>query len=426
MQCLKHCIAYYVACGNNYFQQKFFTMKKIILILSILLSLQTFAQQQGTLYIRGGEKVIVTNVKKLPKETNFYYKDSLQQNVKTSLPNWLIDSVVIGKIDTAKNTIVANTILADTTSKIISTTTDTTIFIQQPNPLPTGNAEVVEQPIAPQKNYTFNYALGITLGNYLEFNNAAGNDKKTLSFTGSLDINYRYNKPNAFITMSHELHYTFGIQKESLGGGTHLQRVQDDLLTLHDLSFRIKRNSKWNINAILKFSTSLFTIYSGEYFSDVNNLGKIKSFLSPYSLSIAPGLKYDVSNALKISLSPYSFEMFGVSNNEISSKGIYITDADAAGNFKKSIIRKQGMEFNFWLDKNVKQWLEMQYRLGINSDYKGGLGKNAIMDGLFITKAKIVKNIYLTHRATLYNNLAGNLLKPYFTQTVQISYSKNF
>ena len=117
--------------------------------------------------------------------------------------------------------------------------------------------------------------------------------------------------------------------------------------------------------------------------------------------------------------------MYGVKNSEISNKGIYISDVDASGNYKKSIIRKQGMEFNFWFDKTVNDWLEMQYRLSINSDYAGGLGKNAIMYGLLITRARLIKNIYLTHRATLYNNLAGNLLKPYYTQTIQLTYNKS-
>lgn len=399
-------------------------MKQILLLISIVTGLQSIAQQQGTLYVKGGEKVLVMNVKKQAKETKFNYKDSSNKIAVSSLPNWLIDSVVIGKIDTAKIVFNANNAVADTMQNVTTTFADTTT-LQQSSSLPQSNTANIAENNNAAKNYSFNYAFGITLGNFLELNNPTSTDKKTFSIASSLDINYRYNKPNAFITMSHELHYTFGVQKESLGNTSNLQRVQDELATLHDISFRIKRNSKWNINLIAKFNTSLFTIYDGEYFTDVNNLGRIKNFLSPYSLSIAPGIKYDASNALKISLSPYSFEMYGVKNTEISNKGIYITDVDGLGNYKKSIIRKQGLEFNFWFDKTVKDWLEMQYRVSINSDYAGGLGKNAIMDGLFLTRAKVLKNIYLTHRATLYNNLAGNLLKPYFTQTIQLSYNKS-
>lgn len=401
-------------------------MKHIVSLVFIISNLHSIAQKQGTLYVKGGEKIIVCNVKKLSKETKFNYKDTLNKLAAASIPNWLIDSIVMGRIDTTKKTTTVSNKSTNSVQNFSNSITDTN-FVQQPqNALTESNATNTEQVGAQQKNYNFSFAFGITLGNFLEFNNPTSADKKSFSIASSLDLNYRYNKPNAAITMSHELHYTFGVQKESLGSTSNLQRVQDDLATLHDISLKIKRNSKWNINVIAKFNTSLFTIYDGEYFTDVNNLGRIKNFLSPYSLSFAPGIKYDVSNALKISLSPYSFEMYGVRNNEISNKGIYITDVDGFGNFKKSIIKKQGMEFNFWFDKNVKDWLEMQYRLSINSDYAGGLGKNAIMDGLFITRVKVLKNIYLTHRATLYNNLAGNLLKPYFTQTIQLGYNKSF
>lgn len=400
-------------------------MKKVFSLLSIVLSLQSIAQKQGTLYIKGGEKIIVSNVKKLPKETKFNYKDSLNKLAITSIPNWLIDSFIVGRIDTAKTKIAITEATIDSTLIATAVIVDSSGTLQEQNTLPPSNTAAVQETAPTTKNYTFSYAIGFTLGNYLEFNNPSSTDKKTFSIASSLDINYRYDKPNAAISMSHELHYTFGVQKESLRSSSNLQRVQDDLVTLHDLSFKIRRNSKWNINLIAKFNTSLFTIYDGEYFTDVNNLGRIKNFLSPYSLSVAPGIKYDVSNTLKISLSPYSFEIYGVKNNEISNKGIYITDVDGFGNFKKSIIKKQGMEFNFWFDKTVKDWLEMQYRLSVNSDYAGGLGKNAIMDGLFITRAKIIKNIYLTHRATMVNNFSGNLLKPYFTQTIQLSYSKS-
>lgn len=396
-------------------------MKKIIVLVSIFISIKTIAQQKSTLYVKGGQKIIVSQVKKLPKETSFFYKDSAQKLAKTSLPNWLIDSIVVGKIDTAKVT----NVLAETMVQAVDTAKpvviDTVINVEpQVTNQPTNNT-----PTPKEKNYSFNYAFGITLGNFLEFNNPTGIDKKGFSLTASLDLNYKYFKPNALVNMSHELHYTFGVQRESLSSGSNFQRVQDDLLTLHDFSIRIKSNSKWSINTIAKFSTSLFTVYDGEYFKDVTGLGKIKAFNSPYSLSLAPGIKYDFSSALKVSLSPYSFELYGVQNDEIRNKGIFITDVDGAGNFKNSIIRKQGFEMNIWFDKNVKDWLEMQYRLSVNSDYAGGFGNNGIIDGLFLTRFKIAKSIYLTHRATLNNTFNNNFWKPFFTQTIQLSYNKS-
>ncbi|MFY7965269.1 MAG: hypothetical protein ACOVO1_10260, partial [Chitinophagaceae bacterium] len=301
-------------------------MKKIIVLISIFISIQTIAQQKSTLYVKGGQKVIVSQVKKMPNETSFFYRDSAQKLVKTSVPNWLIDSIVIGKIDTTVVTkVFAETIVNP--SNVTNPVLNDTIINAEPQTAnqPTNNTTTPEE-----KNYSFNYAFGITLGNFLEFNNPTGIDKKGFSLTASLDLNYKYFKPNALVNMSHELHYTFGVQRESLSSGSNFQRVQDDLLTLHDFSIRIKSNSKWSINTIAKFASSIFTVYDGEYFKDVTGLGKIKAFNSPYSLSIAPGIKYDFSSALKVSLSPYSFELYGVQNDEIRNKGIFITDVDGA------------------------------------------------------------------------------------------------
>ncbi len=388
-------------------------MKQLLFILMMLLCVETYAHDKGTLYIKGGEKRIVKDLKKHELESSFYYIDSLNKLIKTSVPNWLIDSFVLGKMDTSK---IVNPVVALPPAP-------TVVVAAQPE----APAPIIAEPTKTnrEKYYSFNYAIGLTLGNFLELNNPNSEDKKGFSFAGSLDMNYRYNKPNAFINMSHELHYNFGVQKESLEQGANIQKVQDELVTLHDISVKIKRNSKWNINTIINFSTAIFTTFDGEYFEDVNNLGHIKGFMSPYTLGIAPGVKYDVSNALKISLSPYSFEYYGVRNEEISKKGIFITETDDNGNFKKSIIRKQGMELNIWLDKNLGEWLEMQYRVAINSNYDGNMGENTILDGLFLTKIKVIKNVYLTHRATINSNFAGNLLKPFFTQTIQLSINKS-
>lgn len=380
----------------------------------MLISLKQLAHETGTLYIKGGEKLIVKDLKKQEHESSFYYNDSLNKLVKASVPNWLIDSFVLNKFDTLKAVNIVT--IAPPPPPVIVTTQQEVV------------TPAVQETASTQKEkfYTFNYALGLTLGNFLEVNNPNSEDKKGFSFAGSLDLNYKYNKPNAFINMSHELHYNFGVQKESLEQGANIQKVQDELVTLHDISVKIKRNSKWNINSIFNFSTSIFTTFDGEYFDDVNNLGRVKGFMSPYSLGIAPGIKYDVSNALKVSVSPYSFEFYGVRNDEISKKGIYITETDDNGNYKKSIIRKQGLEMNIWLDKSLGEWLEMQYRVSINSNYDGNVGENTVLDGLFLTKIKLIKNLYLTHRATVNSNFAGNLLKPYFTQTIQLSFNKSF
>ena len=68
----------------------------------------------------------------------------------------------------------------------------------------------------------------------------------------------------------------------------------------------------------------------------------------------------------------------------------------------------------------------MQYRLGISTDYFSKVAKNGLMDGLFITKIKIIKNLFLSHRAIIKSNFADKPFKPYYTQTILLSYAKSF
>jgi hypothetical protein len=289
----------------------------------------------------------------------------------------------------------------------------------------------VEPPIVAQSNeaqkpWQFNVAWGLNLGNILEFNNPSGSDKKSFSATTSIDLGLNYQKEGKRFSMTNELHWIFGLQKSGLTSGDYFQPTTDDLNTLHDFSFAIGKNRKWNFNIIARTSTSIVTIFEGDYFSDINNLGKTKGFLSPYDVTISPGIKYQPNNYLRISISPYSFNLYGVRNQEVTNKGLYITDMDASGNFKNYLFKRLGAEINFWYDRNVKDWLQMQYRLSISSSYFEKLADNGLLSGLFITRFKIFKDLYLTHRGELRGDFALSPFKPYYNQSILISYAKSF
>lgn len=403
-------------------------MKHLLLTLSIMLSLQTIAQKQGTLYVKGGEKIIVSAVKKVGKETSFFYKDSLQKNTKTSLPNWLIDSIVMGKIDTAMpiNNMLQDTAQAYTSPTVADTaaTNNTTIAADTTTAPP----PIVEAPPAPKEKYwNFMLSFGFELGNLLEFNNPSGSpDKKTFTLSTSIDANANYRKQGARFAMSNELHYIFGVQKESVVAGSALQKVQDNLNLLHDISLAMGKKSKWNYNTIIRTNTSLFTIYDGNYFKNITGLGKVQAFASPYTINVAPGLKYEASQSLRLSISPYSFQLYGVMNDEVAQKGIYITDTVTGGSYKNFLFKEQGAELNVWFDKQVGEWLQMQYRISLTANYLSDFTQSGKLDGLLITKFRLAKNLYLTHRATIQNTLNNNFWQPYFVQNIFLNYSKSF
>lgn len=273
------------------------------------------------------------------------------------------------------------------------------------------------------KNWHYTAALGISVIHVSEWNNPSGTNAKNISFQGAIDLSAQYQKEKHPFEMSNEMHYQLGIQKEGIRSSNPIQRLQDDINSLHDLSYGIGKQNTWNINAILRSNTSVFSIYDGNYFKDMYGSGSIQQFASPYELNVAPGVKYQPNSSLRISLSPYSFQLYGIKSNEIVAKGIYITDTSANGQFKNLIYTRKGAELNIWYDKQIKNRLELQYRLGLSSDYFEKFGQNGMLDGLFITKLKLFKNLYLTHRATLKSKAEANFRKPYYNQSLLLSYS---
>jgi hypothetical protein len=276
------------------------------------------------------------------------------------------------------------------------------------------------------KAYQFTFGIGLNIGNVLEYNSPSGPDKKSLSATCAIDLGLNYFKEASKFAMTNELHWTMAVQKSGFTSASHVQRATDDLTTLHDLSLSMSKSNRWNFNLIAKLNTSVFTIFDGDFFKDYNNQGKIQAFLNPYEVTFSPGIKYQPNNYFRLSISPYSFSLYGLTNQQIANTGFYTETFDANNNYDRFLFKQLGAEMNIWYDRRIKKWFEMQYRLGLSSDYFTKLAKNGLMNGLFITKFKILKNVSLSHRAILRGDLAGQPFKPYYTQTILLSFNKSF
>jgi hypothetical protein len=188
----------------------------------------------------------------------------------------------------------------------------------------------------------------------------------------------------------------------------------------------MNKSNKWNFNLIAKTSTSIFTIFDGDFFKDYNNNGKTQGFLNPYDVTLSPGIKFQPNDYFRFSLSPYSINLYGLRSQQIANTGFYTQTFDTNGDYDLFVFKQLGAELNIWYDRKYKKWLDMQYRLGISSDYFTKLAKNGLMDGLFITKIKLIKNVYLSHRAILKADFTQKPFKPYYNQTVLLSFAKNF
>lgn len=278
----------------------------------------------------------------------------------------------------------------------------------------------------PVKAYQYTFGIGLNLGNVLEFNSTSGSDKKSFSVTSAIDLGLDYFKEGHRFAMTNELHWNLSIQKSGLTANEHIQKISDELATLHDFSYTLTKNSKWNVNLIAKTNTSIFTIFDGDYFKDYNNNGKTQGFLNPYEVVFSPGIKYQPNDYFRLSFSPYSVSLYGLTNQQIANTGFYTQTYDANNDYDLFVFKQLGAELNIWYDRKYKKWLEMQYRLGISSDYFSDIAKNGLMDGLFITKFKIIKNVSLSHRGILKGDFFEKPFKPYYKQTILLSFSKSF
>jgi hypothetical protein len=370
---------------------------KSILILVILFSTSSLLAQKDLTQKKDSTEIRCKILTETPTMYTYAFLNAKNKVKKTNILKSLVENVEYNKYD--KN-VVEDKLFTDA-APIVYT----------------------EEPV---KSYQYSFALGFNVSNVLEFNSPSGPDKKSFSATTSLDLGLDYYKEGSRFAMTNELHWTLAVQKDGISSSNRIQRVSDDFITLHDFSYSMSKNSKWNANIIVKTGTSIFTIYDGNYFKDYNNLGKIQGFLSPYQVNLSPGIKYQPNDYFRLSLSPYSVSFYGLTSQQIANTGYYTQTYDTSGNYDLFVFDQLGAELNIWYDRKYKKWLEMQYRFGISSDYLSKSDINVLMDGLFITKIRIVKNIYLTHRAILKGDLLETPLKPYYKQTILLSFAKSF
>ncbi len=374
---------------------------KYILLFIILFQADNLFAQHDLIFKKDSTEIRCKILKAKGAKYSYAFIDSTQKILKVTISKNLVDSVEYNKYD--------------------SNLVNDKIFGNNENV--TDQKDEIE-PVA--KPWQFNLGIGFNVGHILALNPASGPDKNSFSGTCAIDLGLNYFKEGKRFFMTNELHSIVSVQKEGLGSGAHIQRATDELSTLHDFSLAMNKSNKWNFNLIVKTATSIFTIFDGDYFKDFNNNGKIQAFLNPYQVTISPGIKYQPNEQFRISISPYSINLYGLTNQQIANTGFYTQSQDVNNNYSLFEFKQLGAELNIWYDRKVKNWLEMQYRLGISSDYFTNIAKNGLMDGLFITKVKIIKNVYLSHRASLKADLSGKPFRPYYNQTILLSFAKNF
>lgn len=270
------------------------------------------------------------------------------------------------------------------------------------------------------KAWEISLNLGLNLSHTLQVNGKPNAGKQGFSTTNGIDLSLNYTKKRVIST--NEFHWQFSLYKAGIKSIT--QKTADELLSLHDLSVGLSDGNRWNINLIAKTNTGVFSTYKDGYFKDSTSGGLVQSLLNPYELILSPGVKWQPTKHIRISLSPYTFRIYGLINQAIANTGLYTQEQRPNGiDYITQIVEQQGAEINIWYDRKIKKWLQMQYRVGVKSSYAEKILDNGTMDGLFISKIKLIKNIFLTHRATLRGTFEQKPFKPTYIQVITLSYA---
>lgn len=280
--------------------------------------------------------------------------------------------------------------------------------------------EAIAQEDTTTKAWEVSLNLGLNLSHTLQVNGVPNAGKQGFSTTNGIDLSLNYTKKRVIST--NEFHWQFSLYRAGIKSPT--QKTADELLSLHDLSVGLAEGNRWNINLIAKTNTGVFSTYKDGYFKDSTGGGLVQSMLNPYELILSPGVKWQPTKHIRISLSPYTFRIYGLTNQAIANTGLYTQEQRPNGiDYITQIIKQQGAELNVWYDRKIKKWLQMQYRVGVKSSYTEKILENGRIDGLFISKLKLIGNIYLTHRATLRGDLSQKPFKPVYIQVITLSYA---
>ena len=277
----------------------------------------------------------------------------------------------------------------------------------------------------PEIKWEKSFGIGLSLSHTLNVNAPANSaPKEGFGSTISVDAMLNYIKENSRFQMRNDLSWTMALYKANSQIPT--QNVSDILLTNHDFALSFQKGGNWYFNLILNTETSILTLFENNYLRDQNALGLIQSFLNPYSITINPGIKYEINKGLGISISPYVLKIRGVTSQSIADKDIFFQDKDNRilldGHYKKTFQEELGAGLQIWIDKRIGKWLAINYKIIANSNYLENIFKNGTITGQFTTNLFVYKGFGITHKGLLKGNFAQYPFKPFYNQVIVLSY----
>ena len=272
-----------------------------------------------------------------------------------------------------------------------------------------------------QPNWEKTVALGTSFSHTLNINPPNNEPKQAMQLTFGLELEANYVKESSKLHVANNLNWLFTFGKADARSRTLASL--DQVLTFHDVSYAFKRKGDWNINTIVKTENHFFTTYEGNFLKDYYQLGRIQSFLNPYTLTVSPGIKYEPQPKLGFSFSPYAFEVIGLTNQFIADKGQVIEERRVDGHYETFLFRPLGTELNVWWKKKLGKRFVIDYKYDVSYNFFTNSAVKGQMGGFFVTSFNIFKGLSLKHTAKLNGVMEkGIAFKPYYNQVILLSY----
>ncbi len=305
------------------------------------------------------------------------------------------------------------------------------------------DSSTVLQDSIPEEKLPSPWTFGATIGLNVQYasNRLVADQPARSTFSNTNYLNLLLNYDGTYLQNYSQFYWTFTLQSTSIQNIKFVKYGETAYLQ-NQLLFRFNETSKWSLSLLSQLDTDILPTYSGGLLRDTtcSCLGATRQFMSPYTLSLSPGITFKVKQIMSISLSGYSLKLFGFSEQAMADKGYQLLELNPnldlmtsdKRHFKTQLWQQTGallyfkLMHKFWKDKKQIPRLTLNYQLYVNLNYIGTFTEKSTWRGTFVTSWQLLKNINLTHNFSIRPTPLTFPQQPLYAQTLLLSYTLNF
>ncbi|HMG15754.1 MAG TPA: DUF3078 domain-containing protein [Saprospiraceae bacterium] len=191
--------------------------------------------------------------------------------------------------------------------------------------------ELKDQTKKDGKGWTRGAGIGLDFAQLALINPRVGAGDNKLGFGGLGNINANYKKADLF--WENRASIQLAIQR--IGSSDKpFQKSLDRFLLGSKLGHKL--NEKIALAVEAEIETQLTPTYEGNILNPDTGQAKIAGFFAPATIRLSPGLDYKLTEHLTLFYSPASLKLIYISNQNIANRGVFGTQKNDDGTFKKS------------------------------------------------------------------------------------------